>query len=82
MTCWSRVSFTNLNSFNDAIARLMRIRQDIQRLGLSLYCHRNLLQARIMLGVTMQQAVQRLPRSEERAASMAGLVDDARPVLG
>jgi len=59
--------FHDIQSFHLAVARLMRIRQEIQRLGSSLYCHRNLAQAQITAGVAMQQAVQGLPMPERSA---------------
>ena len=72
--------FREFDSFNDAIARLMRIRQDIQRLGSSLYCHRNLLQAKDH--ARCHHPASRSTTAEVGAERLMRLVDDARPVLG
>ena len=59
--------FPNVVAFRESVARLMEIRQDILRLGSSLYCHRKLAHAQVTTNVMMQQAVQQLPIAERRA---------------
>jgi CHAT domain-containing protein len=46
---------------------MMEIRQEIQRLGSSLYCHRNMTYTRVTAETVMQQAVQGLPITQRRA---------------
>ncbi len=59
--------FPNVDAFRESVGRLMEIRQEIHRMGSSLYCHRKVVHARVTANVLMQQAVQALPISERRA---------------
>ena len=59
--------FQDIQSFQEALDRLMQIRHEIQRLGSSLYCHRNLAHAKVTPQGVMQQAVQGLPRARRSA---------------
>lgn len=64
--------FHDIQSFGNSIDTLMKIRQEIQRLGSALYCHRKLINAQVTAETHMQQAVQGLPASQ-RAALMQWL---------
>ncbi len=55
-------------SFRDALARLMGMRAVARRFGREVHCHRGLLMANPMPGLSMQQAIGRLAESERRAA--------------
>lgn len=46
---------------------MMEIRSEVQKYGSYLYCHRNLLHARVTAESVMQQIVQRLPNAQRRA---------------
>lgn len=59
--------FADARSFQDAIGQLMRVREEIQRLGSSLYCHRRLVEAQVAHDCTLAQAVQLLPEARRRA---------------
>ena len=59
--------FANLPLFSEAVGRVMSIRGAIQQHGYSLYCHRNLTNAKVTPDVTMCQAVQSLTREKQRA---------------
>ena len=69
--------FRDIQSFHVAVAQLMRIRQEIHRLGSSLYCHRNLAYAQVTAGAVMQQAIQGLPMPQ-RSAGCSGSRGRAR----
>ena len=53
--------FPDLNSFQEAVDRIMLIRQEIQRGGASFWCHRSLVYAQVTATSGMQQAVQIMP---------------------
>ncbi len=59
--------FQDFPTFYRAVSRLMAIRQEIRRLGASLYCHRNFAHARVTANAFMQQAIQGLPTAQRRA---------------
>lgn len=59
--------FVDAVGFRDAIDRVMRIRGEIVKYGVSLYCHRSLVQAMVFPGVRMSQAVGQLPLDKRRA---------------
>lgn len=59
--------FQDLATFHRAVERLMAIRQEVLRLGSSLYCHRNFAHARVTDTAVMQQAIQSLPVAQRRA---------------
>lgn len=59
--------FHDIQSFRGAVGHVMKIRDEIQRLGSSLYCHRKLAYAQVSAEFAMQQAVQRLPMPERLA---------------
>ena len=60
--------FHDRASFRDALARLMGMRSVARRFGREVYCHRGLLTANPMPGLSMQRAIGRLAESERRAA--------------
>lgn len=64
--------FHSVQEFKDAVHRVMEIRQEIQRLGFVLYCHRGMATAQITADAVMQQAVQLL-RVDQRRAFMQWL---------
>jgi hypothetical protein len=59
--------FQDFATFHSAVGRLMGIRQEILRLGSSIYCHRNFAHARVTATAVMQQAIQGLPMAQRRA---------------
>ena len=59
--------FHDLASFREAVARVMRIRQQVLQHGYSLHCHRGLSSARVTPEMPMQQAVNSMPEGERRA---------------
>jgi hypothetical protein len=59
--------FASVTAFQDAIRSMMYIRNKIQQFGRELYCHRNLAQAQVTHGLTMQQAIQQFNINERRA---------------
>lgn len=59
--------FGDLSSFRQAVATMMRIRLRIREHGYRLACHRGLLAAKVTPDLVMQQAVQEMPRSAQRA---------------
>lgn len=60
--------FHDLQSFRGALGRLMAMRAAARRHEREVYCHRALLAAEPLPGVSMQQAVGRLSESERRSA--------------
>jgi len=58
--------FPDVPSFQNAVTQMMLIRREIERLGSSLYCHRNLADAQVIRETGMRVAVQSLPVSERR----------------
>ena len=59
--------FREKAAFRDALTRLMTMRNVAQRLGCEVCCHRALLNAKPMTGMTMQQALGQLTSNEQRA---------------
>jgi hypothetical protein len=59
--------FSDLNSFRDAIGRLMTIREITRRYGHELHCHKGMVSADVMPGMSMQQAIQTLTLSQQRS---------------
>lgn len=59
--------FQDFATFHNAVVRLMEIRQEILRLGSSIYCHRNFAHAKVTSTAVMQQAIQGLPMAQRRA---------------
>ena len=59
--------FYDIPLFRDALARLMAMRNVAQRFGREVYAHSMLLTASPMPNMTMQQAVQRLKKDEQRS---------------
>ncbi len=59
--------FPDLSSFQEAVDRIMLIRQEIQRGGASFWCHRSLVYAQVTATSGMQQAVQAMPPSKRSA---------------
>lgn len=62
--------FNDLDSFGDAIRRLMAIRGLINVYGASLYSHRNILQSQVTPDITMYEAVDRAFTLAEKRALM------------
>lgn len=59
--------FYDVLLFRDALARLMAMRNVARRFGREVYAHSMLLTANPMPNMTMQQAVQRLKKDEQRS---------------
>lgn len=59
--------FHDLLTFQIAVDTVMAIRQEIDRLGSSLYCHRSLVNALVGPNCVMQQAVRVFPRDKQLA---------------
>lgn len=59
--------FRDLESFRDSVGLVMAIRQEVQRRGSSLYCHRKLAYAQVTDELAMQQAIQGLPTPQRLA---------------
>ncbi|MCY4085974.1 MAG: hypothetical protein OXG37_03585 [Actinomycetia bacterium] len=59
--------FRSVETFKDAIGRVMAIRAVARRLGRELQCHRNLANAQVTPGMTMPKAAQLLGRDECRS---------------
>lgn len=59
--------FPNFSAFRDAIDRVMCIRGKMRQYGRELYCRRNVTQAQVTHGLTMQQAIQQFDLNERRA---------------
>ena len=60
--------FNDMSSFRVALARLMSMRNLAGRFNHDMYCHRAILNAEVMPGVSMPRAIGRLPEAERRAA--------------
>ena len=58
--------FADLETFRVAVGRIMAIRGIMQRFGRELYCHRNVVNTRVMQNATMPQAIQGLDRNSRR----------------
>ena len=65
--------FHDVASFRDALDRLMAMRPAARRFGREVHCHRALLTASPMPGVSMQQAIGRLAVESKRRAAMGWL---------
>ena len=65
--------FHDIESFRDALARLMTMRSAARRFGRELYCDRALLTANPIPDVPMQQAIGRLAVESERRAALGWL---------
>ena len=59
--------FYDIQSFRESVDRVMKIRQEIQRVGSALYCNRKLAYAQVTALVRMQQAVQGFTAPERLA---------------
>lgn len=59
--------FPDIESFREAITRLMGMRNLCQRFGLDLYCHKNMAHAQVTDALIMPQAIQHFPRPEQSA---------------
>jgi hypothetical protein len=55
-----------LDSFQGAVDVMMKIRQEINRLGSAIYCHRNMAHAAVTAQAIMPQAIQVLPLAQRR----------------
>ena len=65
--------FHDIASFRDALGRLMAMRLAARRFRHGVHCHRTLLTASPMPGVSMQQAIGRLANRDEQRAAMGWL---------
>ena len=65
--------FHDIESFRDALARLVSMRETVRRFGREVYCHHALLNASPISGVRMQQAIGRLADKNEKRAAMGWL---------
>ena len=65
--------FHDWASFRDALGRLMGMRSAARRFGREVHCHRALLSANPMPGLSMRQAIGRLAVESERRAAMGWL---------
>ena len=76
--------FHDMTRFREGLSRMMAVRRTAKRYGREVYCHRALLSAKPMVGVSMQQAIGSLGGDSERRAVMSWLTrggpfwDDAR----
>ena len=59
--------FHDLRAFEEAVGRIMTLREQLRRDGYSLHCNRGLASARVTPQHLMQQAVHRLPQAARRA---------------
>ncbi|MDV6346804.1 hypothetical protein R2083_04640 [Nitrosomonas sp. Is35] len=59
--------FASIHDFQNAIRSIMRMRNKVQQFGRELYCHRNLVLAKVTYEMTMQQAVMYFDQNERRA---------------
>ena len=59
--------FHDIVSFHNALRRLMALRNSARQLGRDVYCNRSLIRAEAISGMPMQQALNRLSRSESQA---------------
>ena len=62
--------FHTVALFREAFSRLMNIRAVARNFGLDVYCNRAFLNVEAMPGVMMQQAIQCLPKNEQRSAML------------
>ncbi len=60
--------FHDMPSFRAALDRLMSMRNLVGRFNCDMFCHRAILNAEVMPGVSMPRAIGRLPEAERRAA--------------
>lgn len=59
--------FTDIESFREAIIRLMGMRNLCRKFGHELYCHKNMANAQVTNAMKMPQAIQHFPRPEQSA---------------
>ena len=59
--------FHDMLSFHNALRRLMALRNSARQLGRDVYCNRSLISVEAISGMPMQQALNRLSRSESQA---------------
>lgn len=59
--------YSGVYDFEQAISQMMKIRNAIRRFGCNLFCHRNLLQAKVTPAMTMYDVVQTLGINRRRA---------------
>ena len=71
--------FHDLDAFHGAVDRLMRVRQEIQRMGSSLYCHHSLARRRLHPGRPWKRP-SKVCRWQN--ARMDAVADKTRPILG
>lgn len=65
--------FHDIASFRDALARLMSMRAAARRFDREVYCHTGFLIVHPLSGMSMQQAIGRLPDKNESRAAMTWL---------
>jgi hypothetical protein len=59
--------FSDIQSFREAIARVMAMRQTAGRFGREVHCHRNVANAKVTHALTVLEAAQGLAQAERRA---------------
>lgn len=65
--------FSGVGNFREALSRLMTMRMAARRFGREVQCHRALLNAKPVFGMSMRQAIGRLEKESERRAAMIWL---------
>ena len=59
--------FPDIQTFKEAISRVMTMRQIARQFGRQLYCHRNLAYAQVTKDLSMPQAIQRFDKDKQRS---------------
>ncbi|MEA1935147.1 MAG: hypothetical protein U9N60_12130 [Thermodesulfobacteriota bacterium] len=59
--------FPDIQTFKEAISRVMTMREIARQFGRQLYCHRNLAYAQVTKNLSMPQAIQRFDKNEQRS---------------
>lgn len=59
--------FPDISSFHAAITRLMSMRNQCQKFGLEIFCHRNMSHAQVTETLNMPQAIGKFSRAEQSA---------------
>lgn len=68
--------FFDLNSFKEAIVRLMRIRESMRRFGHQLHCHSSIRHVPVMAAIAMPQAIQQALTMDQRRAFLSWITRD------
>ena len=59
--------FLDIQTFKEAISRVMAMREIARQFGRQLYCHRNLAYAQVTKNLSMPQAIQHFDKNEQRS---------------